>query len=577
MSRAHVVAIDCGASRIAVSALTVSSDGSLVLDDFASIPQPVDAGEEGAWVDRVALALGEAGGRKRFAGRVVLSPPQHHTLLKFVKAPHVDASKRDKIVQFEAQQNIPYPLNEVVWDNELVHDDAAEFEVVLAAAKLDLAEALCAAVARAGFEPERIEPASLGLHRLFRHHYSGFVGTALLVDIGARSTALVFSSSDRYHARTISLAGNTVTGAIAEELQQPLAAAERLKVSALTGQIDLPPDSPTLGAVERAVQSFATKLALEITRSIVNYRRQTGAEQPGAVFLTGGGSLIGNLATLLAERLRLPSDSVTWFEPLGGVAIGPKAAAADAEGHAHLLTASLGLALGESLPPSASRVNLLPPRVRKSAEFRRQQPKLLVAAALAVGALLLPAYQYYAEANAIRRGIAMLEREIAPLRATANQNREKLDRIAEIRRQIDGLQSLVSSRSNWINFFADLQVRLSEVEDVWLDRLQVTRTGGPGPAAAGMLGDFDELGGPPPTTTQGGRPALRLVLAGRLIDRRNPVSKVSQDSYNRVNTLLSRMKESAFIERVENERFDNSQPGILRFDFTMVIDPAKPL
>jgi type IV pilus assembly protein PilM len=576
MSRAHVVAIDCGASRIAVSAFTVSADGGLVLDDFASIPQPVDTGEESAWIDRVALALGEAGGRKRFPGRIVLSLPPHHTLLKFVKAPHVDASKRDKIVQFEAQQNIPYPLNEVVWDKELVHDDGAEFEVVLAAAKLDLTESLCAAVARVGFEPERIEPASLGLHRLFRHHYPDFEHTALLIDIGARSTILVFSAPGRYHARTISLAGNTVTAAIAEELQQPLAAAERLKISALTGQIDLPPDSPTLAAVERAVQGFATKLALEITRSIVNYRRQTGTEQPAAIRLTGGGALIGNLAALLAERLRTDPESVDWFEPLGGVTIGPKAAAADAEGHAHLLTATLGLALGEALPTTASRVDLLPPRVKKSAEFRRQQPKLLVAAALAAGALLLPAYQYYAEANAIRRGTTVLEREIAPLRATSNQNRAQLDRISEIRRQIDGLQSLVSSRSNWINFFADLQVRLSEVEDVWLDRLQVTRTGGPGP---GQTFTFEEFDGPPPPAATGpsGRPALRLILAGRLIDRRNPVSKVSQDSYNRVNTLLSRMKESEFIERVENERFDNSQPGILRFDFTMVIDPAKPL
>jgi type IV pilus assembly protein PilM len=52
---------------------------------------------------------------------------------------------------------------------------------------------------------------------------------------------------------------------------------------------------------------------------------------------------------------------------------------------------------------------------------------------------------------------------------------------------------------------------------------------------------------------------------------------VSQESQNRVKTLLASFVESEFIIAIEDERFDNSQPGVLKFDFILVVSPAKPL
>jgi type IV pilus assembly protein PilM len=70
---------------------------------------------------------------------------------------------------------------------------------------------------------------------------------------------------------------------------------------------------------------------------------------------------------------------------------------------------------------------------------------------------------------------------------------------------------------------------------------------------------------------------LRLRFSGRLLDRENPLSRVSQSSYERVTLLLSRIGESEFVEAVEGERFDASALGILRFDFTVVVNPRKRL
>jgi len=72
-------------------------------------------------------------------------------------------------------------------------------------------------------------------------------------------------------------------------------------------------------------------------------------------------------------------------------------------------------------------------------------------------------------------------------------------------------------------------------------------------------------------------PALRLTLSGRLLDVANPVSNVSPESFDRVKKLIAGFTGSPFITAVENERFDNTQPGLLRFDFTLVVNARRPL
>jgi type IV pilus assembly protein PilM len=70
---------------------------------------------------------------------------------------------------------------------------------------------------------------------------------------------------------------------------------------------------------------------------------------------------------------------------------------------------------------------------------------------------------------------------------------------------------------------------------------------------------------------------LKLRLEGRLLDVSNPLSTVSQESNKRVSALLESFAASEFIDHLENERFDNNLPGILKFNFTLVVDSTRPL
>ena len=565
MSSPRVLTVDSGAGHVACGVFTFAQKtGRLALDQFALESFNPDAALESHWSELVSQSLIAAAKRASLSGPAVFAMPGHQTLTKFVKTPAVDKTKRDKVIQFEAQQNIPYPLNEVVWDHLTVNDDGLDLEVMLAAVKLDVAEALCASVKDAGLSAQSICPSALALFRSFKYNYPEVAEGVLVVNIGARSTNLLFINGARFFVRTITLAGNSVTQTIADEIKQDFAHAEALKVQVLSGRSELPEASPSRATVLNASHSFAARLSLDITRSTINYRRQSGAEQPVCVYVTGGGSLVPDIVSILAEKLKI---RVERFDALRNVDVG--AAAQSAREHSAVLADLVGLAtrLANKREPAFT---LVPPAIAHAIAFRKQQPFYAGAAALLAVALALPVWHFNQRVELASAHVKILEARMQPLRALKAANIENLEKIEATKKEVAAIQSLVESKSNWINFLTDLQERLVKVEDVWLQKLEVLRS-----STAGATASPDTVS----TTTDGASPAavLRLNVSGRLLDKNNPVSKVSQDSYERVKLLLASFAGSQFISSVEKENFDPKQPGILSFDFILVVNPKKPL
>ena len=563
MPSPRVLAVDSGAGHVACGVFNTTKTGRLVLEQFAIESFNSDVALESHWPALVGQSLGTATKRAGLAGAAVLSVPGHLTLTKFVKTPAIDKTKRAQVIQFEAQQGIPYPLPEVVWDYHVVSDDGLDLEVMLAAVKLDVTESLCESVREVGLSAVAITPSTLALYRSFKYNYPDDTGAILLVNIGARSTNLLFIDGNKFFVRTIALAGNSVTQIIAEEVKQDFAQAENLKIQVLSGRSDLPESSPARAAVMNAAQSFIGRLHLEITRSTVNYRRQSGAEQPTVVYLTGGGSQLPTIETALAEKLKIRVEP---FDALRNIEVSP--AAVGARNSAAQLADLVGLAIacGNIEKP----FTLLPPSIANVLAFRKQQPYFLAAAVLVVSSMVLPLVHFNERVNATKEQTRLVEAKLQPLRGLKVAQDADLQRIDLIRKEITAIQSLVESKSNWINFFTDLQQRLVKVEDVWLENIQVLR-----PSAEDVVATVDPS--TPNASTAPAVPVLRLQLSGRLLDKNNPLSRVSEDSFERVKLLLKSFGESQFISSVEKEKFNPTQPGILSFDFILVVDPKKPL
>ena len=86
-------------------------------------------------------------------GKVHYAVASQSVFARFVKLPSVDEEKIERIISFEAQQNVPFPIDEVVWDYQLVGGGTEEqIQVVLVAIKADLLEGINTAIENAGLE-----------------------------------------------------------------------------------------------------------------------------------------------------------------------------------------------------------------------------------------------------------------------------------------------------------------------------------------------------------------------------------------------------------------------------------------
>ncbi len=514
MRSRRTVILDCGASRTALGAFSRQGE-RLRLDEYAVEVWPTTAGGDAYWLESTRAAL--AGLRRRWqpGGPVVLVLPAHLVLTRFIKTPRVKPAQREKIIRFEAEQSIPFALTDVVWDSAVVAESALEQEVLLAAAKREPIESLCAAVQAAGFEPRRLLPPSLTTLAAFRLMQGTPKEPVLVLNLGARSTTLWQIEGPRLAGRTLAFGGQGISW---------------------------PPERDDHVALE----ILATRLAQEITRSGLHFRRQNGMGNPGRVHLTGGGARLTGLGEALAAKLKVPVDR---GDVLKVIEVGRGAAGSSAVEQALTLTDLTGAAATQ-LHPGHPVLNLLPPHLRRHESLRRRQPWLAAAAGLALAALVPPLLHFRTVAAEARLRTDALERELAPWRERDARNRINLQQLAAFQQQIAQLQGIHDRRASWLNLLADLQERLVRVEDVWLERMSIAFAPGA---------------------------PLKLAVSGRMLDKSNPLAKASPETFDRVKALLASIVDSPFVASVEAERFDIEQPGILKFDCVLVADPARPL
>lgn len=469
MSSPKQLIINCGASRITAALVEVQS-GQLQLERLVTLPLDYDFTEDEAWLGAVKNALYDLAHKHHFSGKASIIIPGNQVLTKTIRIPHVEESKRAQILAFEAQQNIPYPLHEVVWDSQVVGDDGVETEVLFIACKSNTIDEICHGVAAAGFTPERISAATILEYNSLQVAYPDQEEDLLLVNIGARSTNLIFKSSGGLFARNIQLGGNTLTQSIADSLGKSFLQADQIKQKFFTGELDYADEDSGSKLLQGQADAFVRRISQEITRSIVNYRRQKNVGPPKRILLTGRGSLLRNLAEQLAERQKV---EVEFFDPLQVVSLGEKITT-DAEE----LRFETGEIIGEAsrgLLPESVGVNLLPDAIQSELAFRAKKPYLLVASII-LALAPWPAFFGFKELSAsLRAEVNTLQQEVAPLQQRQASIDSAEARARQVGESIEQVLGLKNSKANWIQFFAELQESLMQAEDVWLDNLAVKR------------------------------------------------------------------------------------------------------
>ncbi len=146
--------------------------------------------------------------------------------MRFVDLPQIDEQKIQRIISFEAQQNVPLPIDEVVWDYQLIGERPnGQIQVMLVAIKADLLGKVNSAIEETGLKTSIVDVAPMARYNAFRYNYSDLTGCSLLVNVGAHTTNSLFIERETFFSRTIPIGGGSITAAIAKEFGESFAAA----------------------------------------------------------------------------------------------------------------------------------------------------------------------------------------------------------------------------------------------------------------------------------------------------------------------------------------------------------------
>ena len=144
------VALNIGSQRISMAVFEIAKNGTLVLKGYESQTINADPAQEASRLTQTRIAIADLAKSlkvSKLKARYAISGQSVFT--RFVKLPPLQDDNIEQLVTFEAQQHVPFPLNEVVWDYELI-DGAAEKEVVIVAIKGDALDEINAAVNDSG-------------------------------------------------------------------------------------------------------------------------------------------------------------------------------------------------------------------------------------------------------------------------------------------------------------------------------------------------------------------------------------------------------------------------------------------
>jgi type IV pilus assembly protein PilM len=340
-----LIGLDITTSSIKLIELSLSG-GQYRVEAYAAEPTPHNAINEKAIVD--ADAVGEAIKRaiKRSGARskeVAVAISGDAAITKVIQMPRT-LNERDLEAQVELQadQYIPFPMEEVSYDYEIMgpsEKDPEMVDVLLVATRTENVEQRQAAVTAAGLTARLIDVEAFALEnscRLMKHQMpdGGLERTIAVVDFGASTTTFsVLKSLRVIYTRDFAFGGQQLTEEIMRTYGLSMEEAGRAKKEG-----GLPANFQP-----EVLDPFIDDMTQQVSRSLQFYLASgSGREQPEQILICGGCANIPGVADVIASRVGIPAEK---GDPLGQMKLASKAKAQGVKKDATALLTACGLAL----------------------------------------------------------------------------------------------------------------------------------------------------------------------------------------------------------------------------------------
>ena len=485
-SEKKFLSLDLGMQSLRLAEFAVTGDGSLKLLRGARREFLLDPALDPSRPDQTGLALADIlKSWKLKSGKVTCVLPAHTVFTRVVPldVPGGISGQVDAVARFEAQQNIPFPLEEVVWDYVVMGElPSGAVNIVFLAIKKDLLESLSSAITQQGLEIASVTTAPIALYDSFRfgRRDKDDQTASLLLDLGSRTTNMVIAGSGPFFCRSIPSGGLAVTAAIAKDIHASMEESEHLKIS--RGSVGLgpgfePPTDPVEANLAKITRQTLIKTQADIARSLGYYRTNLGGGDPSLILLSGGMASMPYLAEFIQEKFQ---KETSFFDPLADISLSPEAAS-----FAEANTGNLGELIGGALqfiPKSAhTPTNLLPSSVARKQAFAKKLPALAAAACLFILSLVAWGIYGSSAAQATRHEAERIALESKQMVDISQKIQALIQKQTEIRKTSTDLLSIVLLREAYPKIVAELA---SKVPDRFLWITEVQAIADPAPKGA---------------------------------------------------------------------------------------------
>jgi type IV pilus assembly protein PilM len=318
-----IVGLDIGSSSIKVMELREGKRG-YQLQHFGVVPLQSEAIVDGAFMNTGAIvdAIVDLLQKEKIKTKdVVTSVSGHSVIIKKISLPQMTEEELEESIQWEAEQYIPFDINDVNMDVQILGEDetdVGQMKVILVAAKKDIINDYTQAITEAGLNPVIMDVDCFAIENMFQLNYQSEPGqTVVLANIGASIINInILKNGVSAFTRDINMGGNQFTEEIQKQLNVSYEEAEALK---LGGELGGPSDTTEAiipQEVGGIIRSVSETLASEIQRSLDFYAATSVEDQVSKIYLSGGTSKIPGLTSTIEGKLNIPTEIVNPFRAI---------------------------------------------------------------------------------------------------------------------------------------------------------------------------------------------------------------------------------------------------------------------
>jgi len=391
---------------------------------------------------------------------VAISVAGQSGLARFIKLPPVESKKIPDIVKYEARQQIPFSLEDVVWDYQQLtggsEEDgfALEPEVGLFAMKRDQVARALEPLETAGIEVDLIQLTPLAVYNFVcfdrlddlqsqPYDPQDPPESTIVISLGTDTTDLVVTNGFRVWQRNIPIGGNHFTRALSKELKLTFVKAEHLKRNATQA------DDPK--AVFQAMRPVFSDLLAEIQRSLGYFTSIEKNAKFGDAIALGNAMKLPGLQRYLTQNLEQEVKPIDQFDRLSA---GSSSGQAPFKENILSFAVAYGLCV-QGLDKGELRTNLLPEEIVRSRLVRAKKPWAVAGIAALMAGM---SFNYFTHVSAwSETTTSAMEQAESAAGTVKSKSTNLISTNSEIRTKFEGLktteQSLVSNvegRLQWL-------------------------------------------------------------------------------------------------------------------------------